>query len=274
MARCWFVASLMRNSVLRCLLVVLASPAFLFAQNQNPVSDPQAVALAAQSIAAMTGGTAISDVTLNGSGSWTTGSNSQSVTVTLMAKGNNESRMNLQLQGGQQSEIRNNAAGPAQGEWLDGNGKSTHYSLQNCWTDPVWFFPILSSLNMTDPTTILTYVGVDNHQGTSVYHLRSYKNPSGMNQQMTTFVNSVSTVEFYLDSTSLLPVQITFNAHPDSDASTNIPVVLNLSNYTSVSGVRVPFRIQKSWNGNLLSDFTISSASFNSGLADSLFAIQ
>jgi hypothetical protein len=50
--------------LLVCCLLVFALPHFVLAQNPV-VSDPQALSYAAQSIAAMTGGATISDVTLN-----------------------------------------------------------------------------------------------------------------------------------------------------------------------------------------------------------------
>ena len=255
-------------------LSLVLSVVYVASAQNSPQSDPQAVTLASQSIASMTGGASVGDITIAGSGTWTSGSNVQNVTVTLMAKGSNESRTDIRLSDGQQSDIRNNSNGSAQGEWLDSSGNPTYYAPHNCWTDPSWFSPILSSLNMSDPTVILSYIGVESYQGTSVYHLRSYKNPSGLSPRMTSFVNSVSAVDFYLDFSSLLPRYIAFSAHPDDDAGTNIPVVVTLSNFTSVNGILVPFRIQKSWNGNQLGDFTVSSVSFNSGLSDDLFSIQ
>jgi hypothetical protein len=61
-----------RFDALLCLSFVLClflvSPAFLSCQ--QPRSDPQAVAYASQSIAALTGGTSINDVTLSGTVTW------------------------------------------------------------------------------------------------------------------------------------------------------------------------------------------------------------
>ncbi len=66
----------MQIRILRCLLflLILVSSHFLFAQNQVPVSDPQAVALAQQSIAALTNGIAVNDITLTGNATWIAGS--------------------------------------------------------------------------------------------------------------------------------------------------------------------------------------------------------
>jgi hypothetical protein len=67
-------------------------------------------------------------------------------------------------------------------------------------------------------------------------------------------------------------VAITFNAHPDNDASANLPVEVDFSNYQTVNGVQVPFRIQWLLNGSVLFDLTIQSATVNSGLTQSVFS--
>ena len=68
-----------------------------FAQSQ-PASDPQALAYAAQAIAALTGTTTVSDITLTGSVSWN-GPGADTGTATLRALGTG-SRMDLALLSG------------------------------------------------------------------------------------------------------------------------------------------------------------------------------
>src|ERR1700674_5064057 len=125
-------------------LLVFAFPNFVRAQNQ-PVSDPQALAYAAQSIAAITGGNTISDVTLTGTVTWI-GGGTDTGTATLRALGSGESRMDLALTGGTWTEIRDAQTGPALGQWIAPNNASGNFAAQNCWTDAVWFFPALGSL--------------------------------------------------------------------------------------------------------------------------------
>lgn len=76
----------------------------------------------------------------------------------------------------------------------------------------------------------------------------------------------LSGVDIYLDSASLLPDEIDFNAHADNDENTNFPVEIHFSNYQAVNAFVVPFRIQKFFNGSLLLDVTVTSAAFNTGL--------
>jgi hypothetical protein len=84
----------------------------------------------------------------------------------------------------------------------------------------------------------------------------------------------LSTMDFYLDANTLLPVAVTFNAHPDNGASTNLLVEVDFSNYQTVSGVVVPMHIQKYQQGNLMVDVVVTGASFNTGLLLSIFTIS
>jgi len=153
----------------RCLLLlVLFSPSLVFAQTQ-PASDPRAVTLAAQSIAALTGGIAISDVTLTGTVTW---NGTDSGTATMQAVGTGESRVDLALAGGTRTEIRDAQTGVALGQWMAGND-SGYFAMQNCWTDAVWFFPPLGSLSMGS-NIVLVYVGQENRSGATVQHIQSY----------------------------------------------------------------------------------------------------
>jgi len=264
MARCGFAVPLI------LLLVSVAS-----AQNP-PQSDPQAVSLANQAMAALMNGVAVSDVMLSGNAVWTSGNGNETGTVTAYGKTNVESRLDLALSGGNRSELRNSAGGSPQGAWINASGQSTPSALQNCWTDTVWFFPALISLSTanTDATLVLVYVGLETQNGRSVQHIRSYHYVASKHPKVTNFTQQMSTVDYYLDAQTFVPMSITFNAHPDDDASTNIAVEVDFSNYQQVNGILVPFHVTKVWQGNPLLDFTVTNVVVNSGLPDSLFSIQ
>jgi hypothetical protein len=247
---------------------------FALAQNP-PSSDPQALSFANQSIAVLTEGSVISDVTLSGNATWIAGSDNQSGTATLYAKGAGESRIDLNLSGGLQSEIRNDlAAGYPQGESVV-TGTATQWATHNCWINASWFFPALSFLSTTsDSTLIFTYVGQESRNGGQVQHLQVYRYLATQKPAAITLIQQVSTADVYLDATSLLPVAVLFNSHPDDDAMTNISIEVDYSNYQPINGIQVPMHIQKFISGGLALDVTAASAIFNAGLSDSLFTIQ
>jgi hypothetical protein len=251
--------------------LILLFAALVSAQNP-PQSDPQAVSFASQSIAVLTGGNPIKDVTLTGTVTWSGGATPEMGTATLLASSTSESRMTLGLSNGTRTEIRDASTGVAQGQWIAPNGASGLFAFQNCATDAVWFFPALGSL-AAGPGVVLTYIGEETRNGANVQHVQSYiyqpKQP-GVNPSS----QQLSTMDFYLDATSLLPVAIVFNTHPDNNANSNLPTEVDFLSYQTFSGSAVPTHIQRSLQGNVLVDITISSASFNTGLPLSDFAIN
>lgn len=240
------------------------------ASAQNPpASDPQALAYAAQSIAALTGGASIKDVTLTGKVVWNGGVDSG--TAKLMALGSSESRMDLALSAGMRSEIRDAQTGVQLGEWINPNNTSGQFAYQNCWTDAPWFFPALGSL-VVGPNVVISYIGQATWNGSTVQHIQSYVYQAV--QVPTPGPQQFSAMDFYLDATSLLPVAITYNAHPDNNAGANLLVEVDFSNYQSINGAKVPTRIQRLLQGNLLIDLTVSGVAFNTGLPFSDFTIN
>jgi hypothetical protein len=247
-------------------LALLSSFPFLAALSSSAQSSQQALQYAAQSISALTGGTAVSDITLTGTATRTVGTSVGTGSATFYAKGEYESRIDMVLSSGNRSEIINtsNPSNGPEGEWIDANGNANPYSPFNCMTDPVWFYDALSSLALTNNSNqVLSYIGLENLNGESVEHLNSIWNGS-----------TLTSMDFYLDATTFLPAAANLNIHPDSDATTNIPVQVLFSNYQSVNGILVPFHIQELLSGTVLLDFTTTSAVINSGLSDSLFTIQ
>lgn len=254
--------------VVACLFVFF--PSRLLLAQGAPQSDPQAVTYAAQSIAALTGGTTISDVTLTGSVSWNGGTDTG--TATLRALGVGESRMDLALTGGTRTEIRDAQTGTSLGQWFAPNYASGYFAYQNCSTDAVWFFPALGSL-AAGSNVVLSYIGQESRNGENVQHIQSYvyqSSPYGLSPSP----QQLSTMDFYLDATTLLPAAIAFDAHPDSDATSNILVEVDFSNYQTVGGVIVPMHIQRYQQGNLMDEVSVSGASFNTGLSLSIFTIN
>jgi len=255
-----------RLSLIAVLPVVLAFSTLSVAANQPP-NDPQALAFVAKSSAFLTGGTPISDVVLTGNVARTLGSDTDTGTATFLAKGETESRVDLDLGGSKRSDVRNSSNGAPRGTWSIDGGKSVPYALHNCLTNNSWFFPALSSLSALDPNTVFSYVGLEKRGNFSVQHIRSYQYGAIPSAQL-------STMDFYLDAATLLPIAITFNVHPDVDANINIPAEVDFSNYQLVNGLAVPLHVQQYLQGGLFLDAVFTNVVVNSGLPDSDFIIQ
>lgn len=240
------------------------------AQTQAAGSDPEALTLASKAIAALTGGQQISDVTLTGTVIRDVGT-SDTGTVTLEALGTGESRADLTLSEGTRTEIRDASTGEPEGEWINPDGTTGTVALHNTFTDPVWFFPALGSL-AGGSQVVLTFIGQETRNGATVLHLRSYS--LGTVQSVTPNLQQLSTMDFYLDPVTFLPVAEAFNTHPDNNELVNLAVEIDFSGYRVIKGVEVPTRIQRLLQGHVAEDMTVTSASFNSGLSLAAFSVN
>lgn len=235
--------------------------------------DPQALFLAQKSMAALTGGTPITDVTISANVTSLLGSDNEAGTATLRAKGTAESRIDLSLPSGRRSEVRDIANGIPAGAWSTNGNAPTAMALHNAWIDASWFFPPLSSLSQTaNPQFVFAYVGQEQHDGLSVQHIRSYQVPGSAVANVS--IPSLSTMDFYLDPNSYLPLAIGFNLRSDNNIGVSVPVEIRFANYQAVNGTQVPFHCQQIMNGSLILDAIVTSAALNTGLLDSTFTLQ
>jgi len=259
-----------RKRMLRLTFVLLLVSHVCLAAQKPLGNDPTAVSLAQKSLSALTGGSTISDATLNGSATSVLGSDNETGSVTLEAKGTSESRVDLNPSGGEVlSDVRNITDGTSGGAWKRGKEAVVAYAAHNCWTDAAWFFPALSSLAQTaNPAYVFQYLGQEQHEGLNTEHIRVFQT------QSVELLQTLSTMDFYLDPTTMLPLSISFQVHPDLDANTNIPAEVLFANYQTVKGIQVPFSIQRMLNNGVVLDVTITSAEFNTGLSDSVFNLQ
>jgi len=254
-----------------CSALLLLFPGNVIGQSA-PVAtrDPNAVALAGQSLRALAGLTPLIDITLQASTTYIAGSDQEIGPATLTARGNQESLVTLNLTSGQRQEIRRGVAGV----WIGTDGTAHAIATHNCFLDADWFFPAFSLEALsTDPTLVITLVGQEVRGGEAVFHvvlLRYLPQPS---PDATALIQSVSVMHLYLDAASLLPVVLAFNIHPDTDATGNLSVEIHLGAYQSFQGVQVPTRIQKYLQNSLLLDLTVTNATINSGVPDSFFML-
>jgi hypothetical protein len=264
----------MRSARFGLLLCFSSLCGSIWAQQPPPTTSPTQLLLQ-KSLAALVGTATINDVTLAGTVRRIAGSDDETGTLTLKALVSGDARMDSTFPSGLLSEIRATSDGGPAGNWIGPDAKLHEESLHNCWTDATWFFPAFLSAYSGSPNIPVQYIGPETHDGTSVVHLRSARMvPGDTAGDPSSFVAQLSQIEIYLDSQSLLPVAITFNIHPDVNASSNIPVEIQYSDYQSMNGGQVPNHIQEYIQNGLALDITITSATFNSGLTSASFPIQ
>ena len=248
--------------------------------------DAAAVALLQKSLAAL-GGVAIQDATLTGSVTRTVGPDTDTGTITMKALGTRFSRVDLSLPRGTVSELRGADAKNAPVNTTSGLDGAVHpVAGHNGMTDAVWFLPQLTSLAgdpTKNPRLVISYAGQETRNGVSVQHLHFYRQfpvpamPAGFKLPPPD-LSRLTACDIYLDSTTFLPVALTFATHPEKNSLVDIPVDIEFSNYQHANGASngplVPFHMLKFLNGTLTLDITIQSATINSGLTSTEFAQQ
>jgi hypothetical protein len=253
---------------------LLSAPGPIIAvQTTGTVTAPSAATLLSEAATALSGSNTVSDVTLTGSAQSIAGSDDESGTVSMKAMAPGESRMDLTLSASSRSEIRTfDSNGNMIGVWSGSDGVQHPISFHNLLTDSSWFFPALT-LNriISNTTTIETYVGQETLNGQSVLHISVAHPPAVADPQAAT--EHLTQMEVYLDPTTFLPVALAFTTHPDNNASLDIPVQILYSKYQAVSGVQIPFHIQKFLNNSLLLDLQLQTAVLNSGLTPGGFSV-
>ncbi len=252
------------------LLFCSLRPRQAIAAPQSVVRDPQALTLISSSLKALTGQAAVNDATFQATASYVAGSDQESGSATLTARGNQESLVQLNLDDGTRQEIRN---GPA-GAWSGPDGTAHSMAIHNCWTDGSWFLPTLTlQAVLADPQLAVAYLGPDATKGRPLLHLQVARVLPGQSASVAAAILRLSAMDFYFDPQSFLPLVLDFNTHPDSDAGTNIPVEIQFGNFQSTSGALVPFHIQKYLQGTLTLDLVVTKVAINSGVPSSVFTL-
>src|SRR5260370_41759669 len=98
-------------------------------------------------------------------------------------------------------------------------------AFPNLLSEPAWFFPAFAiSRRLSGSGFVATYLGHETRNGQAVDHVSvSQTSPSRTSSKGLSFEH-LSQVDFFLDSTTLLPSAIAFSIHPDDNALLDIPV--------------------------------------------------
>lgn len=247
------------------LLLISTSSAGVPQTPTTTESSPQAATLLSQSAKALTGSTAVTDVTLTGTVEWIAGSEDEQGTVTYKGL-NGLYRLDMAFRKGTRSEIVSPVNGVPKGSWVGLDGTSHPIALHNLKIDPGWFPTLTLGGILSSPTSVLTYVGQETRNGSAVLHISAYQQSPNISADISSSMQRLTQVELYIDSATFLPASYTYNSHPDNHLLVNLPTEIRYLNYQKIDGVQVPFHMQKYVNGSLALDIQLQSASLNAGL--------
>jgi hypothetical protein len=256
-------------------LLIFAYGAHLAAAQQTASTSTQGTVVLQKALAALTGSTPITDVTLSGTARRIAGSDDESGTVVVKALAGIGTRIDLTLPSGIRSEIRNTSSLPIAGSWSGSEGVAHAVSYHNLLTDPGWAPAFTLGALLVAPNAVITYVGPETRNGQSVIHLTASQQFPDLAADIkaASLMQHLTQTDLYLDAATGLPGAITFNIHADNDANLDIPVEIDFSSYQAVSGAQVAFHVQQFINNSLALDLKFTSATLNSGLSSSVFAV-
>lgn len=240
---------------------------------QQVSSDPQALTLASNAYAVLTGSLAVTDATFTGTARRIAGSDDETGTVTLKAIATGASRMDLSLPSGQRSEVWNASGTLPVGIWSGPDGISHSIAQHNLMTEPAWFFSTFAIARALSTGYVAKYIGHETWNSVAVEHITLYQQ-SSTPAKTAALLKHLSQMDIYLDFSTLLPLAMTFNIHPDNDAGLDIPAEIRFSDYRAVNGTQVAFHVQKYLNNGLVLDLQFQSVTLNAGLSASIFSVQ
>lgn len=232
-----------------------------------PARDPIAIALVQKSVAAMTANSP-SDSSASGNITVVEGSTTENGTISIETLGTSESAETINLPDGQRAIIFSNG----DAKEINGN-QSVNPPLELIVVDQCADFPLpLLSAFLSNPDESFLYIGQESLNGESVQHIQVWNSFASKPrlQKLAPF----SMRDIWFDSTSYLPVKVTYSRRAGEGSVPAIPVEIDFSGYQNVNGVMYPFQINKSYNGTPWQTITIQSVSFNTGLTDAQFQTE
>ncbi len=222
--------------------------------------------LLAQLSTAFSNGKVVQKIQLSGTATWQPDDAPDTGTVTLSATNDGSSQMQLELaSAGLRTEAQTGTGLSAACQWSGSDGIAHTVSSNNCWKPSLWFMPAFS----LQPALLPGYLGIADLGTGSVgssedtyRHLQSqlvFSLPNAMMSDIT----QQSTTDLGLDPTTLLPAVLAYAVRPDNGAAMPVAIEIRYSSYQAVSGVQIPFHIQRYVNGSLQLDVLVSSAQVN-----------
>jgi hypothetical protein len=216
-----------------------------------------------QAQTAVSAGKPFSAVNLSATAEWTVGSLHESGTAQLQANVDGSNSVQLTLGKASRTETQSKADSSRKCTWTDSAGKSHDVPGPNCLVAIPWFSPSL----FAQPAAVLPILlgatddGTVSKGGSTVHQVSYVFKLPGQDASTANRLMNQSAVKVFYDSQTSLPVSLEYFIHPDNDDSQNIPARVAFSNYQSVSGVMLPFHIERYVNRTLLLKLDVSNAS-------------
>lgn len=243
--------------VLLSLPLCLMSSNFGFSQAASPST------FQTQAQTAVSSGKSFSKVNLTANAEWVAGSLHENGTAQLAASADGSTSIELALGQASRTETQTKIDYSRTCSWVDVVGKSHVIDGPNCFVAIPWFAPSLFTQPVTSLPALLgtTDGGTVSTKGEAFHQISYSLQPTALDPTSASQMASQSTVKVFYDPKTFLPAGLEYVIHPDDDDSRNIPVSVVFSNYQSVSGLMLPFHVERSVNHTLQLTLDVTNAS-------------
>lgn len=235
---------------------------------ERQLNDAYAVALAQKvRLASAAASQALHSLSVKGTVLRTAGDTTKAGTFSAECQTLGECKTELALESTHRTEVRKLDAGIPSCSVVEDDGKVHNLPQHNCWVG-TWFMPYLSYFS---DEALSKYafrsLSDESRSGATLHHLQ-------LSLVGESTVQSLSTVDLFVDSTTSLVTETRFNMHPDDNTSSNIPVRVELSDFRSFDGVVLPTHLRRFMQGVLDIELQIDQAIINPTLSETTFSLQ
>jgi hypothetical protein len=250
---------------------LLMAPAVLLGASPSTTTTAStgnsATTLLNQLSTAFSGGNPVHQVQLSGNATWQVGTLNDSGTATLSAATTGSSQLQLSLStSGTRTEVQSGQGVNLVCTWAGEDGVVHTIDPGNCWRPEIWFLPPLS----LQPSLLPSYLGAVDLGTTTVgfgpgqyRHLQAQLVLPDLTSVLSTEVTQRSTADLGMDPATFLPAVLSYSVWPDNGAAIPIAIEIHYANYQAISGVQIPFTIERYINGSLQLQITVTSAQVN-----------
>jgi len=207
---------------------------------------------------AFSGNQSVSSVTLTGVVHRIAGSTNETGQVTLAARADGSSSLELNLDSAERAEIQDAFANGHGCSWTGSDGGAHVSPAHNCVIPFAWFLPHVALFSPARPPDgAMTFSSAGD--GRMNLHWTNAP-PADASAEVANLLGHIRTYDLRFDPATLLPVELLYALHPDKAASVDIPVRVEYSDYRTIDGAAIPFHIQRYFNGVLSLDITLTNA--------------
>lgn len=234
--------------------VIVQCFAFCFGQSgTSPVTAATSETVTLNSIAAFSA-VPVSSVQITGAAQALAGSTNETGTFTFEIRDTGTQTFNLSVGTLSKTEQRNEVDSLPQCTWSAQDGITHGAAESNCWVSLNFVLPMFSVAHTASVTTKQRIDDGLPQSEPTILFTRSISDSDSGSQAIQ---RKLSAAKLTFNTGTWLPSMLTYNLHPDSDDSTEVPVLVRYSAYEQVNGVSVPFHIAKYINQSKVLDLQV-----------------